>query len=79
VILLIPASWVARITGVSHQHPAIFPFWHLKTWAIYSETGRINWAVQLLKNIDETRPINTGPQSNLHLLDIFTNYASKQN
>jgi hypothetical protein len=22
VILLISASWVARITGVSHQHPA---------------------------------------------------------
>jgi hypothetical protein len=25
-ILLISASWVARITGVSHQHPAIFIF-----------------------------------------------------
>jgi hypothetical protein len=23
-ILLIAASWVARITGVSHQHPACF-------------------------------------------------------
>jgi hypothetical protein len=25
-ILLISASWVARITGVSHQHPACYDF-----------------------------------------------------
>jgi hypothetical protein len=27
MILLISASWVARITGMSHQHPAIL-FWY---------------------------------------------------
>jgi hypothetical protein len=27
-ILLISASWVARITGVSHQHPAFRSFWY---------------------------------------------------
>jgi hypothetical protein len=26
VVLLISASWVARITGVRHQHPAIIDF-----------------------------------------------------
>jgi hypothetical protein len=26
MILLISASWVARIIGMSHQHPALFSF-----------------------------------------------------
>jgi hypothetical protein len=33
IILLISASWVARITGVSYQHPAQFLFlWLFVLW-----------------------------------------------
>jgi hypothetical protein len=35
MILLISASWVARITGVSHWHPAQFYFYLVLQWLWY--------------------------------------------
>jgi hypothetical protein len=46
VILLISASWVAGITGVSHQHPATYTL-HFFFWLLLVE-----WCVINLSEVD---------------------------
>jgi hypothetical protein len=53
VILLISASWIARITDVSHWHPAIAQSW--KTLVFNVQTCGTWWSIPVIQQSEGGR------------------------
>jgi hypothetical protein len=74
-ILLISASWVARITGMNHQHLATVPLLSLTRWAFlykfYFFMRRI-WLIKMSKNV-----LFHKAHSGMDLLKVIIKYVLK--
>jgi hypothetical protein len=79
VILLISPSWVARITGLSHWHPAThfvfksFLLWFLHsppfTFSLFQPCGSTPWVLNMLGNL----PLARG--GTLYFLYLFSEHG----